>query len=208
MNAQTKIETLASAMAAAFAEIEAATKDARNPHFKSKYADLGAVIGAVKPALINHGLFVHQICHPTETGVTVETILGHCGGEEKSLGKLFVPADKLTPQGFGSALTYARRYAFQTAFVVPTEDDDGHASSKPRENGSALREQLQESVRQIEPIADEQRDIIQTLAPAAGKTVQDICGAYRVDSLKDLSSTQAANIINRLRASAKEPADA
>src|SRR5688572_15021800 len=52
-----KSDTLASAMASAFAEIEAATKSANNPHFKSKYADLGAVIDAIKPALIKHGLF-------------------------------------------------------------------------------------------------------------------------------------------------------
>lgn len=137
MNAQTPIEaaTLASAMAAAFAEIEGATKSNENAAFKnggkvSKYADIGAVIGAIKPALINHDLFFTQHPEPSDKGICVETFLHHAGGESLSLGKLFVPANKNDAQGFGSALTYARRYALVTAFGVPVEDDDGSAAAK------------------------------------------------------------------------------
>ncbi len=137
MNAQSKIETLASAMAAAFAEIEAATKSANNPHFKSKYADLGAVIDAIKPALIKHNLFFTQHPEPTENGVCIETMLHHSGGEQMSLGKLFVPADKQNAHGFGSALTYARRYGLQTGFGVPAEDDDGNAAVRNNASDSA-----------------------------------------------------------------------
>lgn len=132
MNAPTgKIEaaTLASAMATAFGEIEAATKSANNPHFKSKYADLGAVIDAVKPALIKHGLFFTQRPEPSAGGVTISTVLHHASGESMELGTLFVPANKNDAQAFGSALTYARRYALVTAFGVPTEDDDGNTAS-------------------------------------------------------------------------------
>lgn len=131
MNAPAKIEaSLHSAMAAAFGELEAATKSANNPHFKSKYADIGAVIDAIKPALIRHGLFFTQHPEPSERGVCVETMLHHASGESISLGKLFVPANKQDAQGFGSALTYCRRYALVTAFGVPTEDDDGNAAVK------------------------------------------------------------------------------
>jgi hypothetical protein len=119
---------LAHAMSAAFAEIEGATKSATNPHFKSKYADLTSIIEAIKPPLIRHGLFFTQRCLPVEDGVSVETVLHHSAGEKESLGTLYVPANKRDPQGFGSALTYARRYALQTAFGVPTEDDDGNAA--------------------------------------------------------------------------------
>ena len=142
MNKPAKIETetLASSMALAFAEIEAATKSATNPHFRSKYADLSAVIDSVKPALIKHGLFFTQRPEPSEDGVIVETVLHHAGGESLSLGKLYVPANKRDAQGFGSAMTYARRYALQTAFGVPTEDDDGNAavnSSRPSQGEAA-----------------------------------------------------------------------
>lgn len=128
-----KQETLASALASAFAEIEGATKDKMNPHFKSKYADLSSVIDAIKPALVKHHLFFVQATHETQGGVCVETIVHHESGDCMSFGKLFVPA-KNDAQGFGSALTYARRYSLMTAFGVPAEDDDGNAAVRPVAN--------------------------------------------------------------------------
>lgn len=202
MTAQSKIEaaTLPAAMAKAFAEIEAATKSANNPHFKSKYADLGAVIDAVKPPLIKHGLFFTQRCHPCEGGVSVETVLHHEGGEEMTLGTLFVPANKNDAQGFGSALTYARRYGLLTAFGVPTEDDDGNAAARSAPRAAASTNGAHP------PVTDAQRDLIQQLAPRAGKTLQGICEAYRVASLKELTFSQADKLIERLKSDAKEPA--
>jgi hypothetical protein len=119
-------------MALAFAEIEAATKGAAGQvgQQRYKYADICAVIDAIKPALAKHGLFFTQHPQPSEGGVTVETLLHHAGGESMSMGSLFVPANRNDAQGFGSALTYCRRYALVTAFGVPTEDDDGNAASK------------------------------------------------------------------------------
>lgn len=209
MNAQSTVEnaTLHSAMALAFAKIEAATKDAENPAFKqggkaSRYADLGAVIAAIKPALIEHSLFFTQHPQPHPDGAAVETILHHASGESISLGILFVPANKKDAQGFGSALTYARRYALQTAFGVPTEDDDGNAAvrSAPQPQTAA------------KPISDSQRDMIATLAPAAGKTLEGICAAYKIPALTSLTEAQALKLIARLqsegKAPAKEPVDA
>src|ERR1044072_3585576 len=100
-----KQDTLASALATAFAEIEAAKKDANNPHFKSKYADLSSVMDAVKPALVSHGLFFTQETHEAEGGVCVETVIRHASGEALRCGPLFVPANKRDAQGYGSALT-------------------------------------------------------------------------------------------------------
>ncbi len=119
---------IAAAYAHAFAEIEAATKTASNPHFKSKYADLTSVIEAIKPHLVKHGLFFIQRPRPADGGVAIETSLHHTSGEELNLGTLFVPANKNDAQAYGSALSYARRYALVTAFGVPTEDDDGNAA--------------------------------------------------------------------------------
>jgi hypothetical protein len=125
---KTTPDDLHAAMARAFAEIGAATKDATNPHFKSKYADLSSVIEAIKPALVNNGLFFYQRPIPTEDGVSVETFVHHRGGQYLSLGTVYVPANKRDAQGYGSALTYAKRYGLQTGFGVPTEDDDGNAA--------------------------------------------------------------------------------
>lgn len=143
-------DSLASAMAKAFAAIEGATKSANNPHFKSKYADLTSVIEAIKPALVANGLFFTQSPRPNDKGVEIETILHHASGEVFSLGSLFVPADKNNAQAFGSALTYARRYALVTAFGVPVEDDDGNAAAaappkpKPAQPATISTAQLEE----------------------------------------------------------------
>jgi hypothetical protein len=127
------MKELSAAMALAFAKIEGAIKGKTNPAFRSKYADLSSVVDAVKPALAEHGLWFRQITHPADGGVCVETVIHHSSGESLACGPLFVPASKQDAQGFGSALTYCRRYSLMAAFGVPAEDDDGNAAvqSKP-----------------------------------------------------------------------------
>lgn len=133
MNAEAKVKAaanLSGSLVRALAEIEGAAKDKVNPHFKSKYADIASVIDAIRPVLARHDLGFTQHSQPSEAGVIVETVLHHASGETLSMGSLFVPANKSDAQGFGSALTYCRRYALMTAFGVPAEDDDGNAAAK------------------------------------------------------------------------------
>jgi len=136
------MKALFAAMAKAFPEIEGATKGSENPAFKRdgksmKYADLAAVVDAIKPALVKHNLFFTQLTHEQQGGVCVETVVCHESGDQMSFGKLFMPASKNDAQGYGSALSYARRYSLMTAFGVCPEDDDGNAAvatpAPPRE---------------------------------------------------------------------------
>jgi len=120
---------LVAALVLAQAEMEGAKKDKSNPHFKSKYATLESVNDAVKPALQKHGLAYIQKFHEAQGGVAVETIILHKSGEQLSNGILSVPASKQDAQGYGSAITYARRYSLQSAFGIAPEDDDGNAAS-------------------------------------------------------------------------------
>jgi len=108
-----------------------ALKDKTNPAFRSKYADLGACIDAVEDALLANGIALLQETFDDSTGVTVETVFLHESGESLRCGKLHVPAAKQDPQGYGSALTYARRYSLMAACGIAPEDDDGNAASKP-----------------------------------------------------------------------------
>ena len=106
-----------------------ALKTSSNPHFKSRYADLAACVEAVIDALNANGIALIQKQHPHEGGVAVETIFVHESGESLSTGTLTVPAAKQDPQGYGSALTYARRYSLMAACGIAPEDDDGNAAT-------------------------------------------------------------------------------
>lgn len=130
MNHSESISNISAAMAKAFAKIENAEKNKNNPHFKSKFADLGSVIDAVKPALIENGLWFSQVSYDLENHAAIETVIYHSSGEFISCGLISVPVSKADAQGYGSALTYARRYSLSAAFGVAPEDDDGNAAVK------------------------------------------------------------------------------
>jgi len=115
-------------------ELSHAVKDAKNPHFKSKYADLTSVVDTLRPILSKNGLAFIQKTHENVGGVMIETMIIHSTGESISGGMLFVPAGKQDPQGYGSALTYARRYSLVTIFGMATEDDDGNSATSSYEN--------------------------------------------------------------------------
>jgi hypothetical protein len=109
-----------------------ALKTSTNPHFRSRYADLSACVEAVIEGLNGAGIALIQRTSEDHVGVTVETVFIHESGEMLECGKLHVPASKQDPQGYGSALTYARRYSLMAACGIAPEDDDGNlASRKP-----------------------------------------------------------------------------
>jgi len=124
------MKELMTALVAAQAEMENARKDSKNPFFKSTYADLSSVMGAIKPTLAKYSLGFVQICHDAPECAKVETVIIHSSGETFSCGTVSVPVSKADAQGYGSAITYARRYSLSAAFGVGTEDDDGNAASK------------------------------------------------------------------------------
>ena len=126
------MKEIASALVKAQKEFGPALKSSTNPAFRSRYADLSACVEAVIDALNNNDIFMMQPTHECDNGVIVETIFIHSSGEQISSGKLHVPATKHDAQGYGSALTYARRYSLMTACGIAPEDDDGNSASKPK----------------------------------------------------------------------------
>jgi hypothetical protein len=124
------MKEISAALVKAQKEFGPALKTSSNPHFRSKYADLSACVEAVIDGLNNNGIFLMQPTHLCEDGVIVETLFIHESGEQMSAGKLHVPASKQDAQGYGSTLTYARRYALMAACGIAPEDDDGNAASK------------------------------------------------------------------------------
>lgn len=123
------IGKLAEALNRAQAQLEPATKNAVNPHLKSRYADLAACFDAARPALSANGLAITQLPGRRDDGtITLMTVLLHVSGEY--LGEeAGVRLGQETPQTVGSAVTYLRRYALSSALGLSTEDDDAHVSS-------------------------------------------------------------------------------
>ena len=116
-------------MAKAQGAMKGAVKDSANPFFKSKYADLASVVEAIRAAFSANGLSYIQTVQSSELDeVRVETMILHSSGEWISCGVLALPVSKNDAQGYGSALTYARRYSLSAAVGVAPEDDDGNAA--------------------------------------------------------------------------------
>ncbi len=126
------MKEIASALVKAQKAFGPALKTSTNPAFRSKYAKLENCIEAVIDALNDNGIMLMQPTHLCEDGVIVETMFLHESGEQISNGKLHVPATKHDAQGYGSALTYARRYSLLAACGIAAEDDDGEAASKSK----------------------------------------------------------------------------
>jgi hypothetical protein len=140
MNTNTDHATpeLFAALSKAQGEIENATKNSKNPHFKSTYADLAEVLNTVRPVFAAHGLSLTQAPSFDGSLASVTTVIAHAGGGYIVATASCVPA-KSDAQGIGSATTYLRRYGAAAAAGIAQEDDDGQSAAhdgkpKPKPN--------------------------------------------------------------------------
>lgn len=143
------MKSIASALAAAQANMGKALKQASNPHLKSKYADLGSVMDACLPALNEAGIAVIQPAGEDETGHYVETVFIHGESGDKLSCRVPLIVGKNDMQGYGSAVTYARRYGLMAMAGIAPEDDDGHAASQSapqQQQRKAAPEPTQEAI--------------------------------------------------------------
>lgn len=109
-------------------ELEPVKKDAANPFFKSKYAELSSILEAVQPLLTKFEFILIQEPGNLENMLALTTTIMHVSGEYIRSSVAF-PVVKQDPQGYGSAITYARRYTLQSIIGLPVTDDDGSAAS-------------------------------------------------------------------------------
>lgn len=178
------MKQIASALVKAQKAFGPALKTSTNPHFKSRYADLSACVEAVVDALNENGIALLQPTQMCADGVIVETVFLHESGEEWRSGVLHVPATKLDPQGYGSALTYARRYSLMAACGIAPEDDDGNAASPRQEKASpTASENAKQSLLKCVTL-DELKEAWELLPP----NLQNVCKAT-----KDRQKTRIQN---------------
>lgn len=129
---------LAPALVKAQKKMGAALKDAKNPFFKSKYADLNAVIDAVVPTYNEEGIAVLQTPQMQDGKQVIQTVLLHESGEYIVSNTEVVVSKQNDPQSHGSALSYSRRYSLQATTTCKAEDDDsetamGRGATGPKE---------------------------------------------------------------------------
>jgi hypothetical protein len=141
MDKSDSIKELATALNIAQGCMSGAKKSASNPFFKSKYADLKEVIDVAKGPLSENGLSFSQFPISDDGKCGVETILMHSSGEWIS-NKLLLACSKQDPQGYGSAISYAKRYSLQAILGCPSEDDDGNAATLAVKGNDFVKQQV------------------------------------------------------------------
>jgi hypothetical protein len=134
MKRSEQIGDLVAALAKAQAEFTPAVKESDNPYYGSKYADLAAVINAVRPALSKNGIAImHNLESDLERRVSIVTVGLYLGEqfievevEAPAVGKGKGGEDRFDVQTIGAAWTYLRRYSLQALCGLASEDDDGN----------------------------------------------------------------------------------
>lgn len=124
MKTSETIEKLALALCSAQGEMGGAVKGSANPFFKTSYADLTSVIRVIKEPCFKNGLSYVQFPVRNENGVGVVTRLMHTSGQWLE-SEYTLPIQKLDAQSAGACVTYARRFALQALFGIPSVDNDG-----------------------------------------------------------------------------------
>lgn len=129
-----EIAELAKAMVKVQRALNPACKDAENSFVKNRYASLNSVIEACREALTAQSIWVAQYPVAAETGhlgLVTKLVHGDSGQWQSSL--MVMPLPKSDPQGYGSALTYARRYGLSTLVGMVSEADDDAEAATPRQ---------------------------------------------------------------------------
>lgn len=185
MKSSESVTKISAALLKAQRSITFAAKDATNPHFKNKYADLPAVIDAIKPALNEAGIMFMQTPSPSDSGsLALTTRLLHESGEWIE-DTATVPLPKNDPQGYGSAMTYARRYSLAAMTGLYQDDDDGNAAMKPAKEAVLNAQQI---------------EIINQTATEKGVKTANILKHYKAKTFADIPASTYTEIIDGLKA--------
>jgi hypothetical protein len=132
MKTSDNVDKIIPAFIAFQAELPAVPKDSENPHFRNKYASLGAITEAMRPHLKNHGLGYMQYMAHTDGFQFMITRFVHTSGQWIEDDGYLLNPTKNDPQGMGSAVTYGRRYTISAfAGIISEDDDDGNKASEP-----------------------------------------------------------------------------
>lgn len=193
-----KRANLYEALAKAQAEMPNAKFNKKNPHFGNRYADLASIREACRLPLSKNGLSILQIIEVDEkNGMVLKTRLAHVSGSFIE-SEFLLKSEKNTIQGFGSALTYAKRYSLASLLgIVADEDDDGEIAVK--EEKVLKNYPKKDSLITKEQIKDIQKLLIKL-------TIEEKMGFFKWLQIEDLShlpqskfESATQNLNNKIR---------
>lgn len=193
MKKSDSISELAKAFAKTQQELKQPLKDAANPFFKSTYVPLENVAESITEAATKNGLSFSQEPSFDDGMVTVTTLVMHSSGEWIEYAPLKMKPVKNDPQAFGSAITYAKRYALSAIFGITSDkDDDGNEATQPQKPQYQQRAMKRAQVKQYISAdkAKQYEDDVQALINATGKNDGSIMGAL----LNHVGATMIKNI--------------
>lgn len=209
MNSSAETKEIDTALAKAQGQFNLASKDSLNPHWRQNYADLASIVQATRPMLSQNGLAIIQGLRRCETSWVLVTKMVHCSGQWYETEFPITPKD-MSPQSLGSAMTYAKRYAYAaiTGAIAGDEDDDGEAAqgrsiarSTTLTHNSGNREgtmAANHSTASSWSLTDKQLARLFAIATSAGydsNEMKDLMKSkYKIESSKDLSKTQYEEI--------------
>jgi hypothetical protein len=186
------------ALAAAQAEMLPAVKDGDNPHFRSRYATLAAVLQAVLPAYNRHGLSITQHPHLAEGVVYLTTVITHESGQWMSSVVGAPLTGRKDAQAVGSAITYLRRYATQSIAGLPVEDDDGNAASG-RHRPQAPAPQAESIVpRRVKALSPAELDKALTDLELTPDDMREWCTAHNRPAPAEMTPVQQSQMLKWL----------
>lgn len=193
MKKSESISELAKAFAKTQQELKQPLKDAANPFFKSTYVPLENVTESITETATKNGLAFSQEPSFDDGMVTVTTLVMHSSGEWIEYAPLKMKPVKNDPQAFGSAITYAKRYALSAIFGITSDkDDDGNEATQPQKPQRQQQATKQAQVKQYISAdkAKQYEDDIQAIIKATGKNDGSIMGAL----LNHVGATMIRNI--------------
>ncbi|HBB6316380.1 TPA: ERF family protein [Escherichia coli] len=202
MNKSESVVEINKAMVAFRKEVKQPLKDKNNPFFKSKYVPLENVVEAIDEAATPHGLsYTQWALNDSEGRVGVATMLMHESGEYIEYDPVFMNAEKNTPQGAGSLISYLKRYSLSAIFgITSDQDDDGNAASgkqkksEPKASNQTVGVLKQEVLNFVGLMKSLNKDVTQQQAEQT----------FGIQSYTTITEQQAVNTINKIQNMAKK----
>jgi hypothetical protein len=207
MKTSENIAELAKAMSEAQRNIKPAVKDGLNPHFRSKYTSISSVWESMREPMMSLGLTVWQDVTTQDKLVSVETRIVHSSGQWVEFGPLTMPVSKPDAQGFGSGISYAKRYALCAAIgIVSSDEDDDASSAVDRSTGEVKPSRHQDIQVPHIPLNEKQKEEIECLLSGIDDKdwIESMKAKAKVKDFADISAERFSGLIKALSAKVSE----